>query len=134
VIVLLLAFHLRQLKAEAVALGEEVARDKPASTELEKTAAAWRVVESAVDPDYYAIEQFHRCAETLPPVGIRFSTFEIKGRDIHIKGVARSVAELFKYVDALGQAPGLSRGHWKAKQPRVFQDDTVEFKIEGSLQ
>ena len=133
VLVLLLAGHLRKLQAQAVALGEEVKRDKPAAAELERTAAAWRVVESAVDPEYFAIEQFYRCAEALPPVGVRFSNFEIKGRDVHIKGNARSVPELFKYVEALKQAPGISRGSWKARQPKVFQDNTVEFRIEGSL-
>ncbi len=133
-LVLLMAVYLRSLQAKASALVESVKRDKPAATELERTSAAWRVVESAVDPNYYAIEQFYLCAEALPPVGIRFSSFEIKGRGVQIKGMARSVAELYKYVDVLKQSPVISRNSWRVGQPRVFQDDTVEFKIEGNMQ
>lgn len=132
-LVLLLCLHLRSLRGQALTLRQSVEADQPAASELERTAAAWRMVESAVNPKQYALEVFRLCSEALPSVGIRFTGFEIKGQTIQIRGVARSAPELFQYVNTLKRNRRLARHAWKVSQPRVFQNNTVEFKISGGM-
>lgn len=92
---------------------------------------AWRTLEPAVDPKFYAITQFHEVVGALPPVGVRLISFELKGDLMTIRGMARNAPEVFRFVETLKQHEKLPRYHWKVGQPRVLKDDTAEFKIEG---
>jgi len=130
---LLLWVYLKSLQSRVAVLARGVTRDKPVATELERTAAAWRAIEPAVNPRLYAIEEFYQCVSALPPVGVRFTSFETKGTGIRLKGTARNATAVFNYANALRKADGLSDYRWKPGQPRLQKDDTAEFKIEGSL-
>lgn len=123
-----------QLKRKAAALGELVQADQPAAAMLERSAAAWRVLESAVDPRTYALEQFHQATAVLPAVGMRFTAFELKGDTITIRGTARNAPEIYKYVEALRKHREMPSYYWRVTPPRVLRDDTAEFRIEGRRQ
>lgn len=132
-LVCMLWIYLHSVQVKAARVMELVTRDKPSADKLEQTAACWRVIEPAVNPKLYAIEQFYQCASDLPGAGVRFETFETLGTTIRIKGTARNAPTVFRFVERLEKNKGLSNYRWKLGQPKLKNDDTADFKIEGML-
>lgn len=131
--VFLLWAYLHFLQNKGVRMEAALTRDKPVASALERTAASWRAIEPAVNPNLYAIEQYYQCSSALPEVGIRLSSFEARGPVIRIRGTGRSAMEIYKYLKNLRKNRSLANYRWTVAQPKLKQDDTADFQIEGKL-
>lgn len=132
-LVFLLWVYLHSLQSKSERMGAAITRDKPAAAALEKTAASWRAIEPAVNPNLYIIEQFYQCSSVLPEVGIRLNVFEANGPFIRIKGTGRNAPEIYRYVRELRKSRRLAGYRWNVAPPKLKQDDSADFQIEGKL-
>lgn len=120
-------FHLKCRQIEA-----ELSGHKLVVTELQETAHRWDLLDPAVNPESYPVEQLLRCARLLPPEGVRFTLFKTTAGKIFIQGEAKNAPAAFKFAEELKQNKDLGDYRWQMPQPRLLANDNAEFQIEGA--
>ena len=108
-----------------------LAANKALVEEIRTTSHRWDLMEAAVEPEAYPVEQLLRCVKVLPPSGVRFTLFAVNGRKVTIQGEAKGAPAVFTYFDDLKRSKDLAGYRWKMPQPRLLPNDNAEFQIEG---
>ncbi|MGB8354684.1 MAG: PilN domain-containing protein [Chthoniobacteraceae bacterium] len=109
----------------------DMKNNQPVVEQLEATAHRWDLLDAAINPESYPIEQLRRCAGLLPPDGVRFTLFKATGDKIFIQGEAKSAPSAFKFVEDLKQSKDLADYKWEMPQPKLLPNDNAEFQVEG---
>jgi len=100
--------------------------------ELQATAHRWDLLDHALNPASYPVEQLLRCARLLPADGVRFTLFKTTGDRIFIQGEAKNALAASRFAEELKQNRDLADYRWQMPQPRLLPNDTAEFQIEGA--
>lgn len=108
-----------------------LAANKALVEEIRTTSHRWDLMEAAVEPEAYPVEQLLRCVKVLPPTGVRFTLFAVNGSKVTIQGEAKGAPAVFTYFDDLKRSKDLAGYRWKMPQPRLLPNDNAEFQIEG---
>lgn len=132
VCVLLLAVRVTWFYMQCRGIENDLKDHKGLVKELQNTAHRWDLLDSAINPESYPVEQLLRCTRALPPEGVRFTLFKTSGDKIFIQGEAKNAPAAFKYAEDLKQDKDLQDYRWQMPQPRLLANDNAEFQIEGS--
>lgn len=132
-IFLLCGFLLRTawLSVRCRRIEDDLKKNESLVNEIKTTAQRWDLLERAVNPEMYPVEQLLRCARLLPSEGVRFTLFKTTGGKIFIQGEAKNAPAAFKFSEDLKQSKEMQDYHWKMPQPGVLPNDNAEFQIEG---
>lgn len=110
-----------------------IQRLRPEMEEVQAAQQRWLALESAVDPDSYVPEIFHRIVTLLPPEGIRLKEFSLDSAKMILAGEASTVAHAKKFQSDVTESPGLKKFAWNFPQPTILEDNRASFRAEGSL-
>jgi hypothetical protein len=128
---LLALFNLR-LTTRLDALESQYEDLGPIGAELTEAAARWGEVEDCVDPLFYPMEILYTCVHALPLGGVRISRFEfLPTKEVRLRGQARDAQTAFLYLEDLKNDNNLWIYDWDMPQPRVLNDNSVTFVIQG---
>jgi len=117
---------------QILALRAELATDSAPLTAVRDTAARWRALEPALNPEQYPIERLFQAASLLPPEGVRLTLLEQRERSILLTGEARNAAAAFDFADKLKKSEQWTAYRWQIPQPRILPNGSTQFSIEGS--
>jgi hypothetical protein len=105
--------------------------NKSVVDEIRTTAHRWDLMEAAIDPEAFPIEQLLRCVKVLPPAGVRFTLFAVNNGKLTIRGEAKDAPAVFTYFDDLKKSRDLQGYRWKMPQPSSLANASWAFQIEG---
>ncbi len=100
--------------------------------DMKAAAAQWNVLASAVDPDIYPEELLLRCAQPLPPEGVRFTLFSTGPGTIIIQGESANAKAAFQYADDLKKSPDLRDYKFEMPLPATLPNGSTKFQITGA--
>jgi hypothetical protein len=105
--------------------------NKSVVDEIRTTAHRWDLMEAAIDPEAFPVEQLLRCVKVLPPAGVRFTLFAVNNGKLTIRGEAKDAPAVFTYFDDLKKSRDLQGYRWKMPQPSSLANASWAFQIEG---
>ncbi len=123
--------EVRELRLKS--LVTEQSKHTPEITEIHEAQAQWQAVESAVNPDNYPAETFHRIVSLLPNEGIRLKELTIELQKLTVSGEASTVGHAMKFKADLTNNDGLKKYGWNFPMPTILEDNRASFRAEGSL-
>jgi hypothetical protein len=116
---------------ETSRLGADLDSTAGVVQELSQTAARWRDLQPAINPELYPVELLYRSAQALPSEGVRLTLFEERENKLLITGEARNARAAFKFKEDLEKDKGLATRRWQMPQPQPLPNDSAKFQIEG---
>lgn len=129
--------HVAFLKWQCRGMERSLAADAAEVDRVRQVAARWKSLEPATTPDSYAIEQLWRCSQCLPPEGVRLTLYEQREmREKHearicITGESKDAPLAFKLAQDIQGSRELAAYRWTINQPKLLQNDSAQFQIEG---
>ncbi|MEO8204734.1 MAG: PilN domain-containing protein [Chthoniobacterales bacterium] len=113
-------------------LENNIALQTPEIDRLSTIAQQWKIVEAALDPDFYPADILRDCAAQLPAAGTRFTAFTVNGSEITIQGEAASHPAAFDFIENIKKSPVLFQYNWEASQPSLLPNNTASFILRGT--
>jgi len=119
---------------EILALRADIGRDATEIATVRETAAHWKALEPALEPDYYPIERLFQAATLLPPEGVRLILLEQGFGALQLTGEARNAPAAFEFLEKLKKGPAWAAYQWQMPQPKLLPNGSAQFQIEGKRQ
>ena len=133
IMALLGTFALRLISRERGIAAETARLDslEPDLQSIRDAQQKWATMESAVNPDQYAVELFHQVANLLPQEGVRLTTFDIKEGHIILGGEATNQALAGALREDLKRVKAFEGLQWDFPTPVIQANGTAIFRAEG---
>jgi hypothetical protein len=123
--------EVRELRLQSVVA--EQTKHAPEIAQIHEAQAQWQALESAVNPDNYPAEIFHRIVSLLPNEGIRLKELTIELQKLVVSGEASTVGHAMKFKADLTNNEGLKNYGWNFPMPTILEDNRASFRAEGSV-
>jgi hypothetical protein len=100
--------------------------------QVHQTAAAWKDLRPALDPQSYPLETLLHVSEALPSQEVHLTLFQLEGGHLLIRAEAKNLTAGFAFFDRLKKSAPLSAFAWEMSQPHLLGNDTTQLQIEGT--
>lgn len=135
------AWHLNNLRQRGETLRADVAATKEPAAAIRDTAARWKAMDPAINPQRYPMVQLSQITALMPPSGVLIRRFETRHQegerglvnDIEINGDARDAQTVEQFKLDLKGNPKMSEYNWSSPVPSM-KDRVASFKIQGRLE
>ncbi len=128
-----LAFaYLHVQEQRAAKLAEEVELTSEPAAAVRKANERWKVLAPAIEPQRYPLFLLGEINRIMPGSGIVIRKFEVKGKEIDIRGEARDAQLAFQFIEDFKKNRVLSRYEWTNPRPEV-KGTTASFRAQGKL-
>ncbi|OYW73987.1 MAG: hypothetical protein B7Z37_19485 [Verrucomicrobia bacterium 12-59-8] len=122
--------HFQEQRAEKLA--EEVDVTSEPAAAVRKANERWKVLAPAIEPQRYPLFLLGEINRIMPVSGIVIRKFEVKGKEIDIRGEARDAQLAFQFIEDFKKNRVLSRYEWTNPRPEV-KGTTASFRAQGKL-
>ncbi|WP_395748776.1 hypothetical protein [Prosthecobacter sp.] len=122
--------HLQEKRAKELA--EEVELTSEPAAAVRKANERWKVLAPAIEPQRYPLFLLGEINRIMPASGIVIRKFEVKGKEIDIRGEARDAQLAFQFIEDFKKNRILSRYEWTNPRPEV-KGTTASFRAQGKL-
>lgn len=122
--------HFQEKRAEKLAEEVEVTSEPAAA--VRKANERWKVLAPAIEPQRYPLFLLGEINRIMPGSGIVIRKFEVKGKEIDIRGEARDAQLAFQFIEDFKKNRVLSRYEWTNPRPEV-KGTTASFRAQGKL-
>ena len=122
--------HFQEQRAEKLAAEVEVTSEPAAA--VRKANERWKVLAPAIEPQRYPLFLLGEINRIMPGSGIVIRKFEVKGKEIDIRGEARDAQLAFQFIEDFKKNRVLSRYEWTNPRPEV-KGTTASFRAQGKL-
>lgn len=128
-----LAFaYLHLQEKRAAQLAEEVEETSEPAAAVRKANERWKVLAPAIEQQRYPLFLLGEINRIMPASGIVIRKFEVKGKEIDIRGEARDAQLAFQFIEDFKKNRVLSRYVWTNPRPEV-KGTTASFRAQGKL-
>ena len=124
--------YLHFQEKRAAALAEEVEVTSEPAAAVRKANERWKVLAPAIEPQRYPLFLLGEINRIMPGSGIVIRKFEVKGKEIDIRGEARDAQLAFQFIEDFKKNRVLSRYEWTNPRPEV-KGTTASFRAQGKL-
>ena len=121
----------QKTKADIAQLEDEVENSRPLVADIRQAEDRWRTFQPAVDLHYFPLVQLNEITKAMPGSGVLIREYETRGRSIFVRGQAKDVQIAFQLMEDLKKNPAFSGYQWNMPQPKVEQNNTATFQIQG---
>ncbi len=122
--------HFQEQRAKKLA--EEVETTSEPAAAVRKANERWKVLAPAIEPQRYPLFLLGEINRIMPASGIVIRKFEVKGKEIDIRGEARDAQLAFQFIEDFKKNRVLSRYEWTNPRPEV-KGTTASFRAQGKL-
>lgn len=122
--------HVQEQRADKLA--EEVELTSEPAAAVRKANERWKVLAPAIEPQRYPLFLLGEINRIMPASGIVIRKFEVKGKEIDIRGEARDAQLAFQFIEDFKKNRVLSRYEWTNPRPEV-KGTTASFRAQGKL-
>ena len=122
--------HVQEQRAEKLAAEVETTSEPAAA--VRKANERWKVLAPAIEPQRYPLFLLGEINRIMPGSGIVIRKFEVKGKEIDIRGEARDAQLAFQFIEDFKKNRVLSRYEWTNPRPEV-KGTTASFRAQGKL-
>lgn len=98
---------------------------------IQDSAARRRALEPAFEKRFYPVVQLSSVARLMPPSGIVIQKFTTQGQTVRVEGLAREPQLAFQLKEDLQKAPDFAGYSWDMAPPRMNQNNSAAFRLEG---
>ncbi|MDQ2867081.1 MAG: hypothetical protein M3R59_01510 [Verrucomicrobiota bacterium] len=130
-IIALFLLQFAYLKFRMHQLDRQIARDESKTTFVKASAAKWKILAPAVDPQFYPIEIILHLFESLPSPDVRITAYNQSARQLSVEGEASSAALAYQFADKVKKNSGLQNFIFDMQAPRLLPNDHAQFRLEG---
>lgn len=125
--------YLHVQEQRATRLADEVEATSEPAAAVRKANERWRALAPAIEPQRYPMFLLGEINRIMPASGIVIRKFEVKGKEIDIRGEARDAQLAFQFIEDFKKNRVLSRYEWTNPRPEV-KGTTANFRAQGKLQ
>lgn len=125
-------FFAKSTEASIALLKEQVTETQPGVDEILRTEQRWRELEPAFNLRYYPLVQLNEITRILPASGVLIRQFETRGTSVFVRGQARDVQLAARLKEEIEQDPAFEAYQWIMPNPKVDQNNTATFEIQGT--
>ncbi|WP_395744586.1 hypothetical protein [Prosthecobacter sp.] len=122
--------HMQERRAQELAAEVELTSEPAAA--VRKVNERWKVLTPAIEPQRYPLFLLGEINRIMPASGIVIRKFEVKGKEIDIRGEARDAQLAFQFIEDFKKNRVLSRYEWTNPRPEV-KGTTASFRAQGKL-
>lgn len=109
-----------------------LAPQAPQVEEIQDTAQTWLLLRPAVEPEMYPLLLLNSIYDTLPDnQSVQLNVFEIRDKQIDLRGRASSVDLVFQLQRKLVKHPSLHGYRWNLDNPTILANNEALFRIRG---
>jgi len=116
---------------EIESLERRIAILEPDVERVRRIEQRWERLAPAFDKQWYPVVQLSRLTSALPGSGVVVREYRTSGRDIRVRGQAGDVQLANRLLEDLQAMDFFSPYQWNMPNPKVEQDNTATFEIEG---
>ena len=125
--------YLHVQEQRAARLADEVETNSEPAAAVRKANERWKALAPAIEPQRYPMYLLGEINRIMPASGIVIRKFEVKGREIDIRGEARDAQLAFQFIEDFKKNRILSRYEWTNPRPEV-KGTIANFRAQGKLQ
>ena len=118
-------------RAEVASLEAQLKIVQPEVDQIRNSELRWETLQPAFDLHYFPVVQLNEVTKALPGSGVLIREFRTSGTTIRIQGMARDVQLAFNFENDLKANEAFANYEWNMPRPRVEQNNTANFEIEG---
>ncbi len=118
-------------KEQIASLEKQIEMIEPEVLRIKASEARWATLQPAFDLHYFPLVQLNEVTKALPASGIVIREFRTTGKDIRIQGMARDVQLAFNFENDLKANEAFAAYEWNMPRPRVENNNTATFDIQG---
>lgn len=131
VIISWLWIQARSTRREIDSLERRVAIVEPDVQHIQMIEERWKQLSPAFDKSKFPVVQLSRITSALPVSGVVVREYRTTGQTIRIRGQARDVQLANRLLEDLKGMDFFSAYEWSMPNPKVEQNNTATFEIEG---
>jgi|GEM_PF-2320694 len=126
--------HLEKKQQKNEELQAQIDEIQPEVFQIQEAQAQWELFQSAIDPDLFAVEIFHRLSSVLPRSRLRLTQFKIDkfGEELIIAGEAEDNNTTLTLGDDLKKKAYLRHYKWDFPSPSFLPDRRAKFWAKGT--
>lgn len=113
-------------------LADDVEATSEPAALVRKANEQWKALAPAIEPKRYPLFLLAEINRIMPGSGIVIRDFEVKGKEIDLKGEARDAQLAFQFIEDFKKNRILSRYEWTNPRPEV-KGTTASFRAQGKL-
>lgn len=125
--------HLENQEQEVERLRDRLNEVVEPAREVRESANRWRELQPALKPERFPVVQLDIMTRLMPPSGLVITKFESRADRVRIEGTARDPQVAFQFYEDIRADQRLRDFDWQMPQPRVRDDRTATFTIQGNL-
>lgn len=118
-------------REKIAALEEQIAIIEPDVRIVQEEELRWRSLDAAFDMKFFPVVQLSRVTSALPGSGVVVREFRTSGKSIRVRGQARDVQLANRLLEDLNAMDEFAGYQWNMPNPKVENDNTASFEIEG---
>ncbi len=116
---------------QIASLEKQISIIEPEVQKIQASEQRWSTLQPAFDLQYFPLVQLNEVTKALPGSGVVIREFRTSGKSIRIQGRARDVQLAFNFENDLKANEAFAAYEWNMPQPRVEQNNTATFDIQG---